>query len=89
MKKAITRTFRMLKIQATGVNISTGGTETKTVEMPEPDYCGENVNLALSDDIFKVAISKVIGHRDVKYSMPIKDFVELATEVKGKENNND
>lgn len=87
--KQITRTIRMLKIQVIGVNLNTAATEAKTVEISEPDYFSEDPKIALSDNIFKVAHVNVISSRNVKFSMPIKDFVELANEVKGKETNND
>lgn len=87
--KNITRTINMIKVEATGINILTGEKEVRELELPEEILTSSIPANEMSTDTFKVAVFRIIGSMEVKFAMPLKQFVEQAEVKSVKENNND
>lgn len=86
--KNITRTINMTKVEATGINILTGEKEVRELELPEEILTSSIPANEMSTDNFKVAVFRIIGSMEVKFAMPLKQFVEHAEVKSVKESNN-
>lgn len=87
--KNITRTINMTKFEATGINLLTGEKEVRELVLPEEILVSSSPVNEMSTETFKVAVFRIISSMEVKFAMPLKQFVEQAEVKSVKENNND